>query len=115
MMRVKKSTVVIVYILFVIAFGFWANSALAVPANNLNKCAAWLSTYQQFHPDDKDTSILLSDFEGEMKRLDQYSTDQIENALDLPMMESAADNSHQTTIDLFYCRGIAINFTRNQK
>ena len=50
-----------------------------------------------------------------MKRLDQYSTDQIENALDLPMMESAADNSHQTVVDLTYCRDIAINFTRNQK
>lgn len=115
MMRVKKSTIIIVYLAFVAVFVFWASNALAVPANNLNKCAAWLSTYQQFHPDDKDTSILLSDFEGEMKRLDQYSTDQIENALDLSMMDSAADNSHQTAVDLAYCRGIAINFTRNQK
>lgn len=115
MMRAKKSTIVIVYLILVGVFGLWANHALAVPANNLNKCAAWLSTYQQFHPDDKDTSILLSDFEGEMKRLDQYSTDQIENALDLQMMESAAENSHQTVVDLMYCRDIAINFTRNQK
>lgn len=115
MMRAKKSTIIIVYLILISVFGLWANHALAVPANNLNKCAAWLSTYQQFHPDDKDTSILLSDFEGEMKRLDQYSTDQIENALDLPMMDSAADNSHQTAVDLSYCRGIAINFTRNQK
>lgn len=86
--------------------------AVAQPANNLNTCVAWLSTYQQFHPDDKDTSILLSDFEGELKRIDQYSTDQIENALDLPVMLSAAENSKQTLKDLNYCRGIATKFTR---
>ncbi|UTQ72605.1 hypothetical protein [Escherichia phage A221] len=69
-----------------------------------------METYQQFHPDDKDTSILLSDFEGELKRLDLFSVDQIENALDLPMMLTAADNSPQTKKDLMYCRGIAQDF-----
>lgn len=82
----------------------------AAPPSKLNTCAAWMETYQQFHPDDKDTSILLSDFEGELKRLDLFSVDQIENALDLPMMMSAAENSPQTKTDLMYCRGIAQDF-----
>lgn len=82
----------------------------AAPPSKLNTCAAWLNTYQQFHPDDKDTSILLSDFEGELKRLDLFSVDEIENALDLPMMMTAADNSPQTKKDLMYCRGIAQDF-----
>ena len=82
----------------------------AAPPSKLNTCVAWMETYQQFHPDDKDTSILLSDFEGELKRLDLFSVDQIENALDLPMMLTAADNSPQTKKDLMYCRGIAQDF-----
>lgn len=82
----------------------------AAPPSKLNMCVAWMETYQQFHPDDKDTSILLSDFEGELKRLDLFSVDQIENALDLPMMLTAADNSPQTKKDLMYCRGIAQDF-----
>lgn len=82
----------------------------AAPPSKLNTCVAWLDTYQQFHPDDKDTSILLSDFEGELKRLDLFSVDEIENALDLPMMMTAADNSPQTKKDLMYCRGIAQDF-----
>ena len=82
----------------------------AAPPSKLNTCVAWMETYQQFHPDDKDTSILLSDFEGELKRLDLFSVDQIENALDLPMMLTAADNSSQTKKDLMYCRGIAQDF-----
>lgn len=94
---------------------FMSSQVLAAPASKLNMCAAWLSTYQQFHPDDKDTSILLSDYEGELKRLDLYSVDQIENALDLPMMESSADNSKQTIKDLTMCREIATNFVGNQR
>lgn len=82
----------------------------AAPPSKPNTCVAWMETYQQFHPDDKDTSILLSDFEGELKRLDLFSVDQIENALDLPMMLTAADNSPQTKKDLMYCRGIAQDF-----
>lgn len=89
--------------------------AYAAPPSKLNTCAAWMNTYQQFHPDDKDTSILLSDFEGEMKRLDLFSVDEIENALDLPMMLTAADNSPQTKKDLMYCRGIAQDFVGFQK
>lgn len=87
----------------------------ATPPSKLNTCVAWMETYQQFHPDDKDTSILLSDFEGELKRLDLFSVDQIENALDLPMMLSAAENSPQTKKDLMYCRGIAQDFVGFQK
>lgn len=92
-----------------------AGSVNATPPSKLNTCAAWMETYQQFHPDDKDTSILLSDFEGELKRLDLFSVDQIENALDLPMMLSAAENSPQTKKDLMYCRGIAQDFVGFQK
>lgn len=88
--------------------------ACAAPSSKLNICAAWLDTYQQFHPEDKDTSILLSDFEGELKRLDLFSINEIENALDLPMMESAADNSDETKSNLKMCRQIAINFKRIQ-
>lgn len=88
--------------------------AQAAPASKLNTCAAWLDTYQQFHPDDKDTSILLSDFEGELKRLDLFHIDEIENALDLPMMQSAAENSQETKRNLAMCRQIAINFKRIQ-
>lgn len=93
---------------------FVSGFAMAEPANELNTCAAWLSTYQQFHPDDKDTSILLSDYEGELKRLDLYSTNQIENALDLPIMMSAADNSKETEAELLRCREIATRFTKVQ-
>ncbi|WPJ72201.1 hypothetical protein DEEACLCL_00184 [Salmonella phage CRW-SP2] len=82
--------------------------------SNLNLCAAWLDTYQQFHPEDKDTSILLSDYEGELKRLDLYNVNEIENALDSDMMLSAADNSEQTRKDLMHCREIAQNFKRVQ-
>lgn len=88
--------------------------AFAEPPNELNTCAAWLSTYQQFHPDDKDTSILLSDYEGELKRLDLYSVDQVENALDLPVMMSAADSSQDTVTELSRCREIALRFTKGQ-
>ncbi|EHJ9376154.1 hypothetical protein KB816_002863 [Salmonella enterica] len=103
-------------VLFLLFFSVLASfQVMASPASKLNICAAWLSTYQQFHPDDKDTSILLSDYEGELKRLDLYSVDQIENALDLPMMESAADNSKQTIKDLTMCREIATNFVGNQR
>lgn len=87
----------------------------AAPTSNLNTCVAWLDTYQQFHPDDKDTSILLSDFEGELKRLDLFSVNEVENALDLPMMMSAADNSTQTAKDLTKCRKIAKDFVGFQK
>lgn len=92
-----------------------AGTAQAAPVvSNLNLCAAWLDTYQQFHPEDKDTSILLSDYEGELKRLDLYDINQIENALDSQMMLSAADNSEQTTKDLMKCRDIAKDFKRVQ-
>lgn len=83
--------------------------------SNLNLCAAWLDTYQQFHPEDKNTSILLSDYEGELKRLDLYDVNQIENALDSDMMLSAADNSQETQKDLKRCRGIATDFVGFQK
>lgn len=101
------------YSLFVL---LWVSTiTCATPVvSNLNMCAAWLDTYQQFHPDDKDTSILLSDYEGELKRLDLYSINEIENALDDPMMLSAADNSEQTKKDLEKCRQIATNFKRIQ-
>lgn len=101
------------YSLFVL---LWVSTiTCATPVvSNLNMCAAWLDTYQQFHPEDKDTSILLSDYEGELKRLDLYSINEIENALDDPMMLSAADNSEQTKKDLEKCRQIATNFKRIQ-
>lgn len=96
--------------LVTVVFLVSTSTVWASPPSKLNKCVAWLNTYQQFHIDDKDTSILLSDFEGELKRLDLYSVDEIENALDLPMMESAAENSVQTEDDLAKCRGIAQDF-----
>lgn len=93
----------------------YVGGAGAAPNSNLNVCVAWLDTYQQFHPDDKDTSILLSDFEGELKRLDLFSINEVESALDLPMMLSAADNSAQTAKDLTKCRKIAKDFVGFQK
>lgn len=94
---------------------FMVGTAQAAPVvSNLNLCAAWLDTYQQFHPEDKDTSILLSDYEGELKRLDLYSINEIENALDSPMMLSAAESSEKTKQDLVKCRNIATDFKRVQ-
>lgn len=103
-----KGKILLLLVLAVTAV--YVGGVRAAPPSKLNTCAAWLDTYQQFHPDDKDTSILLSDFEGELKRLDLFSVDEIENALDLPMMMTAADNSPQTKKDLMYCRGIAQDF-----
>lgn len=87
--------------------------AQAVPASRLNICMAWLTTYEQFHIHDKETSILKSDFEGELKRLDLYSIDEIENALDLPMMLSAADKGKDTQKYLSECTKVAKDFTGN--
>lgn len=105
----------ILLLLILAVFVGYVGGAYSAPPSKLNTCAAWMDTYQQFHPDDKDTSILLSDFEGELKRLDLFSVDEIENALDLPMMMSAAENSPQTKKDLMYCRAIAQDFVGFQK
>ena len=105
----------IILLTIIVIIASYVAGVHAAPPSKLNTCAAWLDTYQQFHPDDKDTSILLSDFEGELKRLDLFSVDEIENALDLPMMMSAADNSPQTAKDLTMCRKIAKDFVGFQK
>lgn len=102
-------------LLIVVVLASYVAGTCAAPPSKLNICVAWMDTYQQFHPDDKDTSILLSDFEGELKRLDLFSIDEVENALDLPMMISAADNSPQTAKDLTMCRKVAKDFVGFQK
>lgn len=107
MMSAKQFLIILVII--IISSCVVGTSDAAVPSK-LNTCAAWLSTYQQFHIDDKETSILLSDYEGELKRLNLYSVDEIENSLDLPIMLSAADNSSDTRKTLTMCTEIAKNF-----
>ena len=99
-----------------IAFGLLILSvnAWAIQPSKLNICSAWLSTYSQFH-DNNAVSILSSEFDAEMKRLNLYSTDQIENALDQPVMLLATDNGEATDNQLSYCVTMARNFTGDKQ
>lgn len=81
-------------------------------ADELHTCLAWFSTYEQFHQDDYDTSVLKAKLELEMKLSKVYNVNQIENALDMPMMQSAADKSEETKSNLRYCTGIAKDFIK---
>ncbi|AFX93565.1 Rz-like spanin [Serratia phage phiMAM1] len=81
-------------------------------ADDLHTCLAWFSTYEQFHQDDYDTGLLKAKLELEMKLSKVYNINQIENALDTPMMESAADKSEETKSNLRYCTNIAKDFIK---
>lgn len=81
-------------------------------ADDLHTCLAWFSTYEQFHQDDYDTSLLKAKLELEMKLSKVYNINQIENALETPMMGSAADKSEETKSNLKYCTGVAKDFIK---
>lgn len=81
-------------------------------ADDLHVCLAWLTTYEQFHPDDYDTSVLESRLELEMKISKVYNINQIENAMEMTIMDSAADKSDETKRNLRRCTQMAKDFIK---